>query len=134
MKAYSVSTLIEIEAVAQSFIATHESGVFEVIGEMGAGKTTFISEVVRQLGEESPSSPTYSLVNEYELASGEVVYHFDLYRIQDTNELVEFGFEDYLYSEAKYVFIEWPEKAAPFLEKTKQLRIREAVGMRVIEF
>jgi tRNA threonylcarbamoyladenosine biosynthesis protein TsaE len=134
MKAYTVSTLIELEAVAQAFIETHDSGVFEVIGEMGAGKTTFISEVVRQLGEESPSSPTYSLVNEYELASGEVVYHFDLYRVRSEQELVEFGFEDYLFSEAKFVFIEWPEKAASFLDKTKQLRIREAAGMRMIEF
>ena len=134
MRAFSVSTLIELEAVAKAFIETHENGVFEVVGEMGAGKTTFISEVVRQLGEESPSSPTYSLVNEYELSSGEVVYHFDLYRIQEIDELIEFGFEDYLLSEAKYIFIEWPEKATSFLEQTKQLRIREAAGMRVIEF
>lgn len=134
MKVYSVSTLVELEELAKTFIETHDSGVFEVVGEMGAGKTTFISEIVRQLGEDAPSSPTFSIVNEYEVSTGEVVYHFDLYRIKDDLELIDLAFEDYLCSEAKYVFIEWPEKGRTFLHKTKQLRIREAAGMRMIEF
>ncbi|MFM7770368.1 MAG: tRNA (adenosine(37)-N6)-threonylcarbamoyltransferase complex ATPase subunit type 1 TsaE, partial [Bacteroidota bacterium] len=96
MKVYSVSTLVELEELAKTFIETHDSGVFEVVGEMGAGKTTFISEIVRQLGEDAPSSPTFSIVNEYEVSTGEVVYHFDLYRIKDDLELIDLAFEDYL--------------------------------------
>lgn len=84
---------------------------FALFGSMGAGKTTFVKEVCRQLKvKEVVTSPTFSLVNEYTLPDNSKVYHFDFYRIKKEEELFDMGFEDYAYSES-YCFIEWPEKA-----------------------
>lgn len=79
------------------------------IGEIGAGKTTLIQELCRQLGVEGTvTSPTFSLVNEYATKDGECIYHLDLYRLKDEQEALDIGIEDYLYS-GHYCFIEWPE-------------------------
>ncbi len=76
-------------------------------GEMGAGKTTFIKAICKELGVEANiSSPTFSIVNEYEGASG-AVYHFDFYRLKGEEEAMDIGVEEYLYSGA-YCLIEWP--------------------------
>jgi len=76
---------------------------------MGSGKTTLIKELVKQLGsKDRVSSPTFSLVNEYEGITNSV-YHFDFYRIEDEQEAYDMGFEEYLDS-SHQVFIEWPEK------------------------
>jgi tRNA threonylcarbamoyladenosine biosynthesis protein TsaE len=104
-----------------------------VEGEMGAGKTTFISLIAKLLGEENTSSPTFSLVNEYHLRNNERMYHFDLYRVKSKAELREFGFEDYLFG-ARYVFIEWPQVAMDNIHEPSFLRIREEEGKRVFEF
>lgn len=78
-------------------------------GEMGVGKTTLIKEVAKQLGfTENVSSPTFSLVNEYPLKN-DSIYHFDLYRIKDENEALDFGIEEY-FSTQNWIFIEWPDK------------------------
>lgn len=78
-------------------------------GELGAGKTTLIKELVKQLDiNDQVSSPTFSLVNEYD-GENASVYHFDFYRIDDETEAYDMGFEDYL-DDLHYVFIEWPEK------------------------
>lgn len=80
-------------------------------GEMGAGKTTLIQSVCKVLGvEDTVASPTFALINEYFTKEGELVYHFDLYRIENITEVYDLGYEDYFYSDA-YCFIEWPEKA-----------------------
>ena len=80
-------------------------------GEMGAGKTTFISAVCNVLGvEHIASSPTFSIINEYSTVSGTNIYHIDLYRIKDEQEAVSAGVEDCFYSH-QYCFVEWPEKA-----------------------
>ena len=80
-------------------------------GEMGAGKTTLIKEFCAHLGiEDEVSSPTFSLVNEYESATGPV-YHFDLYRIQSEEELYDIGYEDYFFS-GYLCLVEWPEMAS----------------------
>ncbi len=77
---------------------------------MGAGKTTFIKELCRQLGSHNSfSSPTYPIVNEYDYPGGKI-YHFDLFRIKTVAELADIGFEEYLYS-GHYCFIEWPAVA-----------------------
>ena len=77
-------------------------------GNLGSGKTTLTQQIVTILGhKDSTSSPTYSLVNEYEGKNGPI-YHIDLYRLNDLNEAYEIGIEDYLYS-GNYCFIEWPE-------------------------
>jgi len=79
-------------------------------GEMGAGKTTFIQAICRELGvNEHVSSPTFSLVNEYRDKDGQPVYHFDFYRINNENEAVDIGCEEY-FNSGSLCLIEWPEK------------------------
>jgi tRNA threonylcarbamoyladenosine biosynthesis protein TsaE len=85
-------------------------------GEMGAGKTTLVGRILAYLNISTEvSSPTFSLVNEY--SNGELkVFHFDLYRIEKLAELEEFGFSEYLDSNA-LTLIEWPEIAKPYFDK-----------------
>ena len=105
-----IFTLDQIQEVAQTIIDQKGSKIVLLNGEMGAGKTTLIKNIVRALGViEATSSPTFSLVNEYQSTSGEVLYHFDVYRIKDESEAVAIGIEDYLYS-GNWCFIEWSEK------------------------
>lgn len=133
MQSFQANVLSDLEHIADAFIQKFESGVFEVHGEMGAGKTTFIATISKRLGVKETSSPTFALVNEYETSSGELIYHFDLYRIKRKSELLEFGFQEYLLG-AKYVFIEWPEVAEDYLDETHSLLIKEANGVRTIQF
>lgn len=78
--------------------------------DMGVGKTTIIKEFSKQLGSQNhSSSPTFSLVNEYEIGTNEKIYHFDLYRIKDEMEAYDMGIDEYFYS-GNWCFIEWPEK------------------------
>ena len=78
-------------------------------GDMGAGKTTLIKSICAELGmKEMASSPTYSIVNEYEYPGGKI-YHFDFFRIKTQNEAYDIGFEEYLAS-GDFCFIEWPQK------------------------
>lgn len=87
-------------------------------GEMGAGKTTLIKEIAKKLGTtEVVNSPTFSLVNEYEIDQGKL-YHFDFYRINDESEALDLGVEEYFYSD-NWNFIEWPEKIAGLLPESK---------------
>jgi len=80
-------------------------------GNMGAGKTTFISAVCTLLGVQTgQSSPTFPIINDYVTSNGETVYHIDLYRLKSETEAMAAGVEDCLYS-GNYCFVEWPEKA-----------------------
>jgi tRNA threonylcarbamoyladenosine biosynthesis protein TsaE len=89
--------------------------VFALHGPMGVGKTTLVQALCKALGvREMVNSPTFSLVNEYRLPSGEPVYHLDLYRVRDEEEALSAGMEDCLYS-GSYCFVEWPEKAAQMI-------------------
>ena len=82
---------------------------------MGVGKTTFIKALCKAMGvKDEVSSPTFSIVNEYLCEDGSNVYHFDLYRIKDTEEAMAAGAEEYIYSN-DYCFIEWPETLYPIL-------------------
>ena len=84
-------------------------------GEMGAGKTTLIKELAKQLGiEDVANSPTFSLVNEYHTNSGETIYHFDFYRINSEEEAYDIGIEEYFHSDA-WCFIEWGVKVENLL-------------------
>ena len=104
----------EIGDISKTVLNTFSSKIILVEGEMGSGKTTLIKSLVNTMGsDDEVGSPTFSLVNEYVTNKG-LVYHFDLYRIKNLDELYDIGFEDYLVKEA-YVFIEWPEKAEEFL-------------------
>ena len=110
--------------------------VFAFDGKMGAGKTTFIKHLCETMGtEDVVNSPTFAIVNVYEVASGEEVYHFDCYRIKDIREAMDFGAEEYLYS-GNYCFIEWAEMIEPLLpEDTVWVKIEvEENGERTLSF
>ena len=78
-------------------------------GEIGVGKTTLIKEIVKQLEvDDVVSSPTFSLVNEYLSRKGETIYHFDFYRIEDENEVLDIGIDEY-FDSGNWCLIEWPE-------------------------
>ncbi len=101
--------LHEIDKVAQEVLHQHPEKVILFNGQMGAGKTTFIKALSKALGvQNATSSPTFSLVNEYEIPNG-LVYHFDVYRLKNETEALDFGIDDYLYS-GHWCFIEWAEK------------------------
>lgn len=86
-----------------------EERVFAFYGAMGAGKTTFIKALCRELGSpDNITSPTFALINEYATSTGKTIYHFDFYRIKKIEEAYDLGYEDYIYS-GNYCFIEWPE-------------------------
>ncbi len=90
--------------------------VFCFYGEMGAGKTTFIKEICRQLGAiDITSSPTFAIVNEYITNDDKSIYHFDFYRIDNLNDAYQIGVEDYLYS-GNYCFLEWAENIEPLID------------------
>lgn len=103
--------LEQLPDTAKAFIdSIGKDRIFLFEGEMGSGKTTFISEVCRQLGAHDDfGSPTFSLVNEYEAADGSPIYHFDLYRIESPQEAMDMGAEDYFYS-GNLCLIEWPDR------------------------
>lgn len=112
---HTVSNLDELKLLAQTLLKTYSSErIFTFIGDLGSGKTTFIKDIIRELGcTESVSSPTYSIVNEY-VTSDQPIYHIDLYRLKDIEEALHIGIEEYLYS-GHYCFIEWPQIIDPIL-------------------
>lgn len=103
-------SLEEIDEVASQVLAANPNKVILFHGEMGAGKTTFIKALSKALGvKDATSSPTFSLVNEYQTVDNKTLYHFDVYRLKNENEALDMGIEDYLYS-GNWCFIEWAEK------------------------
>ncbi len=108
--------LLHQQAAKELIEFASDEKIFLFDAPMGAGKTTFIKSLCSYLGvTDTMSSPTYSIVNEYNTGNNFKVYHFDLYRLKSTDELFEIGFEDYLNSN-NYLFIEWPELATNFLD------------------
>ncbi len=117
-----------LEEAAKAFVAAMgERSVFAFYGKMGAGKTTFIKALCKALGiEDIVNSPTFALVNEYRSdTTGELVYHFDFYRINKIEEVYDMGYEDYFYSGA-VCLIEWPELVEDLLPE-------DAVRVEIIE-
>jgi tRNA threonylcarbamoyladenosine biosynthesis protein TsaE len=106
--------LEDIDRIASQLIKSFNNKIILFNGEMGAGKTTLISALVRSLGgTEEASSPTFSIVNEYEVEN-DYVYHFDFYRIKNHYEALDIGVEDYFCS-GYWNFIEWPDKIKTLL-------------------
>lgn len=106
-----ITSIDTIHEAAKQFIAAmNDNTVFAFYGKMGAGKTTFIKAVCEELGvTDVINSPTFAIINEYRSdTTGELIYHFDFYRINKVEEAFDFGYEDYFYSGA-LCFIEWPE-------------------------
>ncbi len=110
-----INDLSELPIVAGQLVNVLPKGVVLVNGEMGAGKTTLISEICRQLGvADEPMSPTYPIINEYHSEKHGPVYHIDCYRLESEKEAVDIGMEDYLFS-GQYCFIEWSENIRKLL-------------------
>ena len=103
-------SLEQIHQVAQEVLKQNPEKVILFNGDMGVGKTTFIKALSKALGvKDATSSPTFSLVNEYEAENGKLVYHFDVYRLKNEAEAYDMGIDEYLYS-GEWCFIEWAEK------------------------
>ncbi len=117
MMEYKTNSYEETARIANRFAQTLKSGdVVLLYGEMGVGKTVFTKGLCQGLGvTDYVTSPTFTVVNEYDGAEN-MVYHFDLYRIEDEDELIEIGFEEYLKAEAICV-IEWPQNAKNSMPK-----------------
>jgi tRNA threonylcarbamoyladenosine biosynthesis protein TsaE len=108
--------LAELDNVAAKILEHYpENRVFAFYGSMGAGKTTLIKSLCKQLRvRDVVVSPTFALINEYRRGQDEPVYHFDFYRINSLTDAFDMGYEEYFYSGA-YCFIEWPEKIEQLL-------------------
>lgn len=137
MRSITITSLKGVDDAARSFLKAAEG--FTVIafsGEMGAGKTTFIQALCRNLGVTvEVNSPTFSLVNEYFTPEGNSIFHFDLYRIETPEELFDMGYEEYFFSGA-LCLIEWPEKASDLIP-LDALRVSIVIGdneTRLIQF
>ena len=104
----------QLDKAANQLLKLVNSKIILFYGEMGVGKTTLISALVKQLGGNAEvSSPTFSIVNEY-LVDNDKVYHFDFYRIEDEYEALDIGVEDY-FDSGHWIFIEWPDKIKEIL-------------------
>jgi tRNA threonylcarbamoyladenosine biosynthesis protein TsaE len=107
-----IFNLNDIENAAKEFVeCTGAYKVFAFKGELGAGKTTFINAICKQLGvKETVTSPTYAIIQEYHFEKKSIIYHIDMYRIRNTEEAIEAGVEDCLLS-GRICMVEWPERA-----------------------
>ncbi len=103
-------SLEELPEIASQLIKSVPEKILLFYGEMGVGKTTLIKEIARQLKvDDVVTSPTFSLVNEYQSRKGERIYHFDFYRIEQEEEALDIGIDEYFNSNA-WCLIEWPER------------------------
>jgi len=100
----------DLDRIAKALLKHIKPKIWLFYGAMGSGKTTLIKVLAKTLGvTDVTSSPTFSLVNEYLSDKGDIVYHFDFYRIKDEEEALDMGVDDYFYTNNS-CFVEWPEK------------------------
>lgn len=116
MKKIEIESLSDLPKVAEAVLGELRGrSVVLFRGPMGAGKTTLISRMAAALGaEDTVTSPTFALVNQYEGEGGRRIYHFDFYRINNVEEALDLGYEEYFYS-GDLCLVEWPEKIEPLL-------------------
>ena len=113
-------TLSQLDDVAAQIISQTKSNIVLFYGDMGDGKTTLIKALCRALDVQSTvKSPSFSIVNEYVTYSEERIYHFDFYRIESEEEVLDIGFDQYL-DNGRWIFIEWPQKIANLLPENGQ--------------
>lgn len=119
-----IYSLDQIDQAVNLLISLFDKcSVFAFHGDLGAGKTTLIKKILKQVGvKELITSPTFTYVSIYQNAKGQTFYHFDLYRIKTLQEFIDLGFNEYLYTENSWSFIEWPEVIAPLI-KTKACHV-----------
>ncbi|UMB54530.1 tRNA (adenosine(37)-N6)-threonylcarbamoyltransferase complex ATPase subunit type 1 TsaE [Lutibacter sp. A64] len=131
-------TLEQLPKIAEEVLKFSKNKILLFYGDMGVGKTTLIKEIVKKLGVlDTVSSPTFSLVNEYHTLKNEKVYHFDFYRIEEEEEAMDMGIEEYFYSN-NWCLVEWPNKVENLLPlnsviikittSKKQLRTIEVIN------
>ncbi|MDO5695425.1 MAG: tRNA (adenosine(37)-N6)-threonylcarbamoyltransferase complex ATPase subunit type 1 TsaE [Eubacteriales bacterium] len=115
---YVTNSPAETEALAEKLAARVVPGtVLALSGDLGTGKTVFTRGFARGLGiTDTVNSPTFAIVNEYESHRGPF-YHFDVYRIEDADELYEIGFDEYIDEPGAFILIEWPERIMNLLPK-----------------
>jgi tRNA threonylcarbamoyladenosine biosynthesis protein TsaE len=136
MSTITLTNLSELPAIATQLLKSFDGEkVVAFHGAMGAGKTTLIKALCEALGvQDTISSPTFSIVNEYRTAKGEKIYHFDFYRIKSVEEAYDMGYEEYFYSKA-YCFVEWPEKIEELMPLTYEKVTIEVKGdKRIITY
>ena len=116
MQTITIDSQSELRNVADAIIQNLDGrSIVAFYGQMGAGKTTLIREIVALLGSDDVvTSPTFALVNQYSTANGDAVYHFDFYRINKLEEAFDLGYEEYFYS-GDLCLIEWSEKIGELL-------------------
>ncbi len=114
-----INSLKEMEDFAFDFSKKLKKGqVINLIGDMGSGKTTFVSYICKYFGISNTSSPTFAIVNIYDGKKDEEVfsiYHLDLYRFEEPDEILDIDFETYFYPENAITFLEWADKAEGYL-------------------
>lgn len=136
-------TLLKCNDVNELHIVAHklfdlypDERIFLLSGKMGAGKTTLIKEICHALGvTDVVNSPTFSIVNEYKTKDDASVFHFDLYRIKSPVELLDIGYEEYIYSDS-VCLIEWPELAADLMPSScvsVHIEVDDTTGDRIFQ-
>ena len=126
--------IADINSIAKEILQSVNSKVLLFYGELGVGKTTLIGEIVKELGcSNDVSSPSFSIVNEYQVKEG-LAFHFDFFRIENEEEVYDIGFEDYLNSNS-WIFIEWPDKIESLLpDHVNEIRLeKEKENSRIIK-
>ena len=116
MQTITIDSQSDLRNVADAIIQNLDGRtIVAFYGQMGAGKTTLIREIAALLGSDDVvTSPTFALVNQYSTCNGEVIYHFDFYRINRLEEAFDLGYEEYFYS-GDLCLIEWSEKIGELL-------------------
>ena len=132
MQTITIDSQSELRNVADAILQNLDGrSIVAFYGQMGAGKTTLIREIVVLLGSSDVvTSPTFALVNQYSTEEGEAIYHFDFYRINRLEEAFDLGYEEYFYS-GDLCLIEWSEKIGELLPEDDVMTVTIHVNSKV---